>query len=316
MKKIVILDAYSVNPGDLSWDAFSNLGEPALYDNTSPADTVARIGDAEIILTNKVVIDEQVIAACKNLKYVGVLATGYNVVDLQAAARAGIVVTNIPAYSTQSVVQHVFALLLDYCSKVAYHSAEVKKGRWENNSLFCFWDYPLIEIWGKTLGILGLGKIGEGVAKAANAFGMKVIASSRTPKEIEGVEFVSREELFRRSDFITLHCPLTEETKGIVNKESIGAMKDGVVIINTGRGPLVNEGDMVQALDSGKAAAYLADVFATEPPAKNNPLIRHERSIITPHYAWAPREARMRLMDIAYKNIEAFQKGSPINKVN
>lgn len=316
MKKIVILDAYSVNPGDLSWDAFQSLGELVIYDNTSADKAVERIGDAEIILTNKVVIDKKVLEACKTLKYVGVLATGYNTVDLKVAAEAGVIVTNIPAYSTQSVVQHVFALILDYCSKVAYHSAEVKKGRWENNDMFCFWDYPLIELWGKTLGIFGLGKIGEGVAKAANAFGMKVIAFSRTEKQIEGVEFVSKEDVYKRSDILTLHCPLTDETKGMINAAAIGSMKDGVVIINTGRGPLVNEGDMVTALDSGKVAAYLADVFSSEPPPKNHALIRHPRSIITPHYAWAPKEARMRLMEIAYQNIKAFQTGSPVNQVN
>ncbi len=316
MAKITLLDGYSVNPGDLCWDTFRGLGDFTVYDKT-PADlTVERIGDSDMVLSNKVLLTRGVIESCKNLKYIGVLATGYNNVDLEAASEHGITVTNIPAYSTQSVVQHVFALLLEHCSKVAHHDARVKAGAWENNDMFCFWDYPLIELWGKTLGIVGFGRIGSSVAKVALAFGMKVLACTRTKKEMSGVEFVSLEELLQKSDCITLHAPLADATKGMINKDTIRKMKDGVMIVNTGRGLLIVEQDVLDGLNSGKISCYMADVFSTEPPAKGNRLIRQKNTIITPHYAWAPKEARMRLMGIAYDNIKAYLGGHVKNKVN
>lgn len=316
MSKMAVLDGYSVNPGDLSWERFEELAEVSVYDNTPPILVAKRIESSELVLTNKVVMDSALIDASQNLKYIGVLATGYNVVDLAAASRRGICVTNIPAYSTQSVVQHVFALILERCSRVAHHDTRVKTGAWENNDMFCFWDYPLVEIAGKTLGILGLGQIGSGVAKVANAFGMKVLAYTRTGKEVEGVECVSLNELLEKSDILTLHTPLTDATKGIINQETIKKMKDGVMIVNTGRGPLVVEEDVLMGLKSGKIGCYMADVFSKEPPEKGNRLLRQENTIITPHYAWAPKEARTRLMEIAYQNVKAFLAGRPIHQVN
>lgn len=316
MKKIVILDSKSVNPGDLSWDGLEILADVQIYENTQPSEVIARIADASYVVTNKVQMTKEVIDACPKLKYIGVLATGYNNVDLATASAKGIVVTNIPAYSTPSVVQHVFALLLEYCNQVGHHNVRVKEGAWEQSEMFCFWDMPLTELANKTLGIIGLGQIGMGVAKVANAFGMHVVGNSRTPKNMEGVDFVSLEELYKKADVISLHSPLTEQTEGMIHKDSIAKMKDGVLLINTGRGPLVNEDDVCVALDSGKMACYMADVFSTEPPIPGSKLLYHENTIITPHYAWAPKESRARLIDIAVKNIEAAIKGKPINQVN
>lgn len=316
MKKIVILDSKSVNPGDLSWAGLEALGEVQIYENTKPDEVIAKIADASYVVTNKVQMTKEVIDACPNLAYIGVLATGYNNVDLAAASKKEIVVTNIPAYSTPSVVQHVFALLLEYCNQVGHHNVRVKQGAWEQSEMFCFWDMPLVELAGKTLGIIGLGQIGMGVAKVANAFGMRVVGNSRTPKDIEGVDFVSLEEVYAGADIISLHSPLTEQTEGMINKASIGKMKDGVLVINTGRGPLVNEDDVCLALDSGKIACYMADVFSTEPPIPGSRLLYHEKTIFTPHYAWAPKESRARLIDIAVKNVAAAMKGMPVNQVN
>lgn len=316
MTKIVVLDGASVNRGDLSWADFETLGALRVYENLKKEDVVASIGDSEIVLTNKVVIDKTVLDACPSIKYIGVLATGYNTIDLAYAAEKDVVVTNIPAYSTESVVQHVFALLLEYCSRVGYHDLRVKAGAWEASELFGFWDYPIQELSGKTLGIVGLGQIGTGVAKVANAFGMMVLGNARTPKTMEGVTFVSLEELYQEADIVTLHCPLTAETEGMINKNTIGAMKEGVILINTGRGPLVAEDDVASALDTGKLAAYLADVFSSEPPKPGSRLLYHPKTIITPHYAWAPKEARTRLLQIAHDNIVAFLEGVPKNQVN
>ena len=311
--KIVVLDGYAANPGDLSWAPLEALGELTVYDRT-PADQIAaRIADAELVLTNKAVLSRELIAGAKKLKYIGVLATGYNVVDVAAAAELGVVVTNIPAYSTDSVAQLVFALLLEICHNVGHHSQAVHAGRWSANADFCFWDTPLIELAGKTMGIVGYGRIGHKVAEIARCFGMNVIAWTRTPRD---PECVSLDELLSRSDVISLHCPLFPETKNLINRDTIAKMKDGVILINTSRGPVVNDADLRAALDSGKVYAAGADVSTVEPIPADSPLLGAKNMFLTPHIAWATFEARERLMDIAVKNVEAFLSGAPVNTVN
>ena len=311
--KIVVLDGYAANPGDLSWAPLEALGELTVYDRT-PADQIAaRIADAELVLTNKAVLSRELIAGAKKLKYIGVLATGYNVVDVAAAAELGVVVTNIPAYSTDSVAQLVFALLLEICHNVGHHSQAVHAGRWSANQDFCFWDTPLIELAGKTMGIVGYGRIGHKVAEIARCFGMNVIAWTRTPRD---PECVSLDELLARSDVISLHCPLFPETKNLINRDTIAKMKDGVILINTSRGPVVNDADLREALESGKVYAAGADVSTVEPIPADNPLLGAKNMFFTPHIAWATLEARKRLMDIAVKNVEAFLSGAPVNTVN
>ena len=310
--KIVVLDGYAANPGDLSWAPLEALGELTVYDRT-PADQVAaRIADAELVLTNKTVLTRELIAGAKELKYIGVLATGYNVVDVAAAAELGVVVTNIPAYSTDSVAQLVFALLLEICHNVGHHSQAVHAGRWSANQDFCFWDTPLIELAGKTMGIVGYGRIGHKVAEIARCFGMNVIAWTRTPRD---PECVSLDELLSRSDVISLHCPLFPETQNLINRDTIAKMKDGVILINTSRGPVVNDADLRAALDSGKVYAAGADVSTVEPIPADSPLLGAKNMVLTPHIAWATFEARERLMDIAVKNVEAFLAGTPVNTV-
>ena len=311
--KIVVLDGYAANPGDLSWAPLEALGELTVYDRT-PADQIAaRIADAELVLTNKAVLSRELIAGAKKLKYIGVLATGYNVVDVAAAAELGVVVTNIPAYSTDSVAQLVFALLLEICHNVGHHSQAVHAGRWSANQDFCFWDTPLIELAGKTMGIVGYGRIGHKVAEIARCFGMNVIAWTRTPRD---PECVSLDELLERSDVISLHCPLFPETKNLINRDTIAKMKDGVILINTSRGPVVNDADLREALESGKVYAAGADVSTVEPIPADSPLLGAKNMFLTPHIAWATFEARERLMDIAVKNVEAFLAGTPVNTVN
>ena len=311
--KIVVLDGYAANPGDLSWAPLEALGELTVFDRT-PADQVAaRIADAELVLTNKTVLTRELIAGAKGLKYIGVLATGYNVVDVAAAAELGVVVTNIPAYSTDSVAQLVFALLLEICHNVGHHSQAVHAGRWSANADFCFWDTPLIELAGKTMGIVGYGRIGHKVAEIARCFGMNVIAWTRTPRD---PECVSLDELLARSDVISLHCPLFPETKNLINRDTIAKMKDGVILINTSRGPVVNDADLRAALESGKVYAAGADVSTVEPIPADSPLLGAKNMFLTPHIAWATFEARERLMDIAVKNVEAFLSGAPVNTVN
>lgn len=316
--KIVVLDGYTENPGDLSWGGFESLGELTVYDRTPADKTVERIGEAEAVITNKTLITADVIAACKNIKYIGVLATGYNVVDIQAAKSRGIPVCNIPTYGTQSVGQFVMALLLEICHHVGHHSDAVHNGRWENSVDFCFWDYPLIELAGKTMGIIGFGRIGQTTAKMAKALGMDVIAYdeyiSDSGKSV--ADYVSLDELFAKSDVISLHCPLFPSTEGIISKDSIAKMKDGVIILNTARGPLIVEQDLADALNSGKVFAAAVDVVSAEPIKGDNPLLKAKNCIITPHIAWAPTEARRRLMDIAAANLKAFTDGSPVNVVN
>lgn len=310
--KIVILDGYVENPGDLSWEPLAQLGELTVYDRTAPEDVVARLGDAPIVLTNKTVITEVVFAACPQVKYVGVLATGYNVVDIAAAKARGIVVTNVPAYSTQAVAQFTMALLLEICHHVGRHSDAVHAGKWSACRDFAFWDYPLMELAGKTIGIVGYGRIGQATAKAAQALGMKVLAYSRHG---QGEPYVPLDELYARSDVVSLHCPLTAENAGMIDKAAIAKMKDGVILLNTARGGLVNEHDLRQALLSGKVHAAAADVVTTEPIPADSPLLGLDNMILTPHIAWACYETRQRLMDVAVENVRMYLNGTPVNNV-
>jgi glycerate dehydrogenase len=316
--RIVILDGFTATQYDLSWKEVEMLGEVIVYDRTHPDDTVERCRGAVAVLTNKVVLSADVIAQLPELKYIGVLATGYNVVDLEAARQQGIVVTNIPAYSTMSVAQMVFAHILNVTMHVDHYAVENRNGRWSRSEDFCWMDTPVVELSGKILGIVGLGNIGSSVARIANAFGMEVMAvtSKEQPLLPNYIKKVTEDELFHTSDFISLHCPLTESTRGLICRESISKMKPGVVIINTGRGPLVNEQDMAEALQQGRVGAFCADVLAQEPPAANHPLSGSPRAYITPHIAWASREARMRLIHIAAANLEAFLNGKPQNVVS
>lgn len=313
--KLVILDGHAVNPGDLSWDVFSKYADLSIYDITPPELVAERIGDADAIFLNKIRINEEIISQCPNLKYIGVLATGYNVIDLEAARKHGITVTNIPAYSTNSVAQHVFALILNFTNLVGVHGESVKNGAWIKTPHFCYWEKPLSELNGKTLGILGYGNIGKKVEQIAEAFGMKCIVLPHHPSpSIKNA--VSLDEFLSKSDFITLHAPLTDETRHFINKEKIAKMKDGVTIINTARGPLVNEEDMREALISGKVKAYGTDVLEKEPMDENCPLRDAPNCVITPHIAWAPLETRSRLVDIAVKNLEGYLSGNIINCVS
>ena len=315
--KIVVLDGYGLNPGDLSWDAVSQLGELTVYNRTSSEEVIARSAGAEAILTNKTVITAEIMEALPDLKYIGVLATGYNVVNIDAAREKGIVVTNIPAYSTPSVAQMVFAHILNIAQQVQHHSEEVRKGRWTNNADFCFWDTPLIELREKKIGLVGLGHTGFNTARIAIGFGMQVTAytsksSLQLPPEIKKRTL---DELFSECDIVSLHCPLTDETKELVNAERLRLMKPTAILINTGRGPLVNEQDLADALNAGKLYAAGLDVLSSEPPKADNPLLTARNCYITPHIAWASLEARTRLMDILVENIKAFQAGKPVNNV-
>lgn len=315
--KIVILDGYSVNPGDLSWEGLRNLGEVEVYERTSPDEVVARAEKAEIVLTNKVVLDKPTIDRLPLLRYIGVLATGYNVVDLEETRRRGITVTNIPAYSTDSVAQMTFAHILNITNRVGYYAEENTRGRWSNNADFCYWDSPLHELAGKTLGIVGLGNIGKRVARIAGDFGMDVFAlTSKEPAALPyGVQKTTLEGLLAISDILSLHCPLTESTRHLIRAETISKMKRGAIIINTGRGPLVDEHDVAEALRSGQLAGYGADVLSTEPPAHDNPLLSAPNAYITPHIAWATVDARKRLIAITTENIKAYLSGTPQNVV-
>ena len=310
--KIVILDGHVENPGDLSWEPLAQLGEVTVYDRTAPKDVIARIGDAPIVITNKTVITREIFDACPAIRYVGVLATGYNVVDIAAAKECGIIVTNVPAYSTQAVAQFTMALLLEICHHVGRHSDSVHAGKWSACQDFAYWDYPLIELAGKTIGIIGYGRIGQATAKAAQALGMKVIAYSRHG---QGEPYVPLEELYARADVISLHCPLTAENTGMINRETIAKMKDGVILLNTARGALINEEDLREALLSGKVYAAAADVAAVEPIPADSPLLGLPNMIFTPHIAWACYETRQRLMDIAVDNVRQFLNGTPVNNV-
>ena len=312
MAKIIVLDGAVENPGDLSWEPLAALGELTVYDYTAPQETISRIGDAPVILTNKTVISADVMAACPNLRYIGVLATGYNVVDIAEAKQRGIVVTNVPAYSTDTVAQFTMALLLEIALHVGHHSRVVHEGKWTACRDFAFWDYPLMELKGKTFGIVGYGSIGKATAKLAQAFGMKVLAYSRHGAEEFHTEL---DELYAQSDIVSLHCPLTAENAGMINAATIAKMKDGVILLNTARGGLINEADLREALLSGKVYAAASDVVSTEPIKADNPLLGLDNMIITPHIAWAALEARQRLMDVATDNVRQFLAGNVQNNV-
>jgi len=320
--KIVVLDGYTENPGDLSWGAFEALGELKVYDRTSHddlAEVKSRIGDAEVVYTNKTPMPKEVFDACPNIKFVGVLATGYNVVDVAAAKEKGIPVCNIPTYGTNAVGQFAIALLLEICHHIGHHDNAVHEGKWESNADWCFWDYPLIELAHKTMGILGYGRIGQVTGHIAHALGMNVIAYDsyqNSALESETCKYESLDGVLSKSDVIVLHCPLFPETEGIINKSNINKMKDGVIIINNSRGPLVVEQDLADALNSGKVYAAGLDVVSTEPIKGDNPLLKSKNCFITPHISWAPKESRQRLMDIAVDNLKAFINGVPVNVVN
>jgi glycerate dehydrogenase len=315
---IVVLDGYTLNPGDLTWKDLESLGQCTVYDRTPPEETVPRAKDAEIVLTNKTLLFSDVIKQLPKLKYIGVLATGYNVVDVEAAGNLGIPVTNVPAYSTQSVAQMVFAHLLNLAHHVGAHSETVKNGKWASNIDFCYWDTPLIELVGLTMGIIGFGRIGKATAKLAQAFGMKVIAYDVvTPSDIpEGCQFVGLEDVFQRSDVVSLHCPLTPQTKNLVNKQRLALMKKTAFLLNISRGPIVDEQALAQTLNDERIAGAGVDVLSTEPPAKDNPLLTAKNCFITPHIAWATRSARERLLKVVVDNVAAFLAGNPQNVVN
>lgn len=316
--KIVVLDGYTLNPGDLSWEKLEKLGEITVYDRTAPEDVITRIGDAPVILTNKVVIDRKIMTSCPTLKYVGVLATGYNVVDIATAHELGITVTNIPAYSTDSVAQMVFAHILNIINDIAKYADEAKIGKWSANPDFCYWNKPIIELANKTLGIVGLGNIGMAVARIALAFGMKVLAATSKPQSTlpDGITAGTVQDVLKNADIISLHCPLTDNTREMINSESIKTMKRTAILINTGRGPLVNEQDLAIALNNEEIVAYGTDVLSIEPARTDNPLLKAKNCYITPHIAWATTEARTRLMTIAVENVRQFIAGETvINKI-
>ena len=315
---IVVLDGYTLNPGDLTWKDLESLGQCTVYDRTPPEEVVPRAKDAEIVLTNKTLLFSDVIKQLPKLKYIGVLATGYNVVDVEAAGNMGIPITNVPAYSTQSVAQMVFAHLLNLTQHVVHHAETVRSQRWTSNPDFCYWDTPLIELVGLTMGIIGFGRIGKVTAKLAQAFGMKVIAYDVvSPSGMpEGCQFVGLEDVFRRSDVVSLHCPLTTQTKNIVNKQRLALMKKTAFLINISRGPIVDEQALAQALNNEEIAGAGLDVLSSEPPEKDNPLLKARNCFITPHIAWATRSARQRLLKVVVDNVAAFLAGKPQNVVN
>ena len=318
MAKIVILDGYTANPGDLSWEGLKEWGEVTVYDRTQPSETVARAADAEIVLTNKVIIGRTEMVQLPLLKYIGVLATGYNVVDLKAAQERGITVTNVPAYSTESVAQMVFAHLLTVTNHTERYAQENRQGRWSKNPDFCYYDTSIHELAGKTFGIVGLGNIGQRVAQIARAFGMQVKALTSKPAEAlpEGIQKADLKELFQTSDVISLHCPLTPDTHHLINDETIAWMNPETILINTGRGPLVDDAALATALETGRIKAYCADVMTEEPPKADNPLLKAKNAYITPHIAWATLEARQRLIQVATDNVRAFLTAHPQNVVN
>lgn len=314
---IKVLDGYGLNPGDLSWEGFEQLGEVTVYDRTAPEEVVTRAAGADILLTNKTIVTAEMMRALPALKYIGVLATGYNVVDIAAAKAAGIVVTNIPAYSTASVAQTAFAHLLAITQHVEHYTAENRAGRWSNCPDFCYWDYPLTELAGKRIGIVGFGNTGQATARIAAAFGMDVqVYTSKSADALPaGMTKISLDDLFRTCDVVSLHCPLTEDTRHLVNASRLRQMKPSAILINTGRGPLVNEQDLADALNAGTIYAAGVDVLSTEPPRADNPLLTARNCFITPHIAWATREARIRLMDMAVENLRSFIAGKVVNNV-
>ena len=316
--KIVVLDGYTENPGDLSWDELKALGELVVYDRTPADKIVERIGNAEIVIINKTPISRETIAACSDIKYIGVLATGYNVVDIGAAKERGIPVCNVPTYGTESVGQFAISLLLEICHRIGHHNQAVHEGRWANCPDWCFWDYPQIELLNKTIGIIGFGRIGQVTGRVAKALGMKVVAVDEYPNDSGRAiaEYVDTDTLLATADVVALHCPLFPGTQGIINKDNIAKMKDGVIIINNSRGPLIVEQDLADALNSGKVYAAGLDVVSVEPINADNPLLTAKNCIITPHISWAPKEARERIMHTVVEGVKAFMAGKPINVVN
>lgn len=316
--KIVVLDGYTENPGDLSWEALAALGELTVYDRTPADEIVSRISDAEIVITNKTPITRATMDACPNMRYIAVLATGYNVIDVNAAKEKGIPVSNVPTYGTAAVGQFAIAMLLEICHHVAHHSQSVYAGKWNACPDWCYWDYPLIELDGKTMGIIGFGRIGQTTGRIAKAMGMHILAydtfQSESGKAIG--EYVDLDTLLASSDVIALHCPLFPESEGIINKDTIAKMKDGVILLNNSRGPLIVEQDVADALNSGKLFAAGLDVVSTEPIRNDNPLLKAKNCLITPHISWAPKESRQRIMDCTVSNVAAFQSGAPVNVVN
>jgi len=317
--KIVILDGYTLNPGDITWDGLKKLGDVVIYDRTPEAQIMERAMGAEIIFTNKTLLTEDVIKQLTSLKFIGVLATGYNIVDTEAAKARGIVVTNIPGYGTASVVQMTFALLLELCLHVQRHSDSVLDGKWSRSDDFCYWDYPLVELAGKTMGIIGFGNIGQQVGDVATAFGMNIIGNDRNRTDQShrtNFRWAEVPELLQQSDVVSIHCPLFPDTKGLINKESVQLMKSSAFLLNTSRGPLIVDEDLADALNQNIIAGAGIDVLSVEPPRIDNPLFSAKNCIITPHIAWATKEARTRLMNIAVNNLDAFLKGNPVNVVN
>lgn len=313
--KIVILDGFTANPGDLSWAELEALGQVTVYERTLPSETVARAAEADMVLTNKVVVSREVMDQLPHLKYIGVLATGYNVVDIEAAHQRGIIVTNVPAYSTESVAQMVFAHLLTVTNRTEHYAQENRQGRWSRNADFCYWDFSHMELAGKTFGIVGLGNIGRRVAEIALAFGMKVKAVSSKTTLPAGIEKVSLEALLATADVLSLHCPLTDSTRHLINADTLAKMKSTAILINTGRGPLIDDQAVAAALADGRLAAFCADVLTQEPPLADNPLLKQPNAFITPHIAWASKEARVRLIQVATNNVRAFLSGTPQNVV-
>ena len=315
--KSIVLDGYGLNPGDLNWEGFETLGELTVYDRTTPSELMERAAGAEVLVTNKTLITAENMAALPELKYIGVLATGYNVVDIDAAKACGIVVTNIPAYSTASVAQMVFAHILNITQRVGYYADENKQERWTKNADFCYWDTQLVELQGKKMGIVGFGNIGQATARIAQAFGMEVCVYSSKPQFVlpSGIKKMDLDELFAECDVISLHCPLTPDTKEMVNADRLSKMKSNAILINTGRGPLINEQDLADALNEGRIAAAGLDVLSVEPSVEGNPLLTARNCFITPHIAWATLEARTRLMEIAVQNLKSYLNGQIINNV-
>ncbi|MDB4925901.1 D-2-hydroxyacid dehydrogenase [Mucilaginibacter sp.] len=317
--KIVVLDGYTLNPGDLSWDALNKLGDITIYDRTPYAEITKRCAGATVVLTNKTPLDEATLNQLPDLKYIGVLATGYNIINTEVCKKNGVIVSNVPGYSTPAVAQLVFAFLLELCLHVQKHSDAVMDGRWARSADFCFWDYPLIELAGKTLGIIGFGTIGKKVADIATAFDMNIIATGRTHTDQshrENFKWVTLDELLQRSDMISIHCPLTPETQGLINAENLRKMKPSAFLINTSRGPIVVDADLADALNNGVIAGAGIDVLSVEPPSAGNPLFKAKNCIITPHIAWAAKEARTRLMNTVVSNLQAFIDGAAVNVVN
>ena len=315
---IVVLDGHTMNPGDLSWERLKKTGKCRIYPRTAPEEVVRRACHADILLTNKVVVPGSAIAELPRLKYIGVLATGYNIVDIEAAKERGIPVTNVPAYGTAAVAQMTFAHILNLTTHVAHHAQSVREGTWSRSKDFCFWEYPLVELAGLTLGIIGFGRIGRAVGEIARSFGMTVVVNNgrRVPALFRGIRHVTLPRLFRESDIVTLHCPLTEKTRGIINKKSLSLMKPSAFLINTSRGFLVDEKALAAALKAGTIAGAGLDVMSEEPPRRRNPLFRVKNCFVTPHIAWATAAARIRLMDTVVDNIEAFLHEKPLHVVN